>query len=90
MQPLYEACKKLIKTHARRLPLLDTDSQTGDETVISVLTQYRLLKFIAINVSVIYRLPFLMCLPFITVQRGYWIAYATSQAWHWHLCYPNR
>ncbi|GJJ13809.1 hypothetical protein Clacol_008066 [Clathrus columnatus] len=49
MQPLYEACKMLIKTHARRLPLLDSDNQTGDEAVISVLTQYRLLKFIAIN-----------------------------------------
>lgn len=49
MQPLYDACRMLIKTHARRLPLLDSDSQTGDEAVISVLTQYRLLKFIAIN-----------------------------------------
>lgn len=54
MQPLYEACKMLIKTHARRLPLLDSDSQTGDEAVISVLTQYRLLKFIAINVCDLY------------------------------------
>lgn len=51
MQTLYDASKMLIKTHARRLPLLDCDSQTGDEVVISVLTQYRLLKFIAINVS---------------------------------------
>lgn len=50
MQPLFEACKMLIKTHARRLPLLDADNSTGDEAVISVLTQYRLLKFIAINV----------------------------------------
>ncbi|KAF8508512.1 hypothetical protein JB92DRAFT_3083905 [Gautieria morchelliformis] len=49
MQPLYEACRMLIRTHARRLPLLDADNSTGDEAVISVLTQYRLLKFIAIN-----------------------------------------
>lgn len=51
MRPLYEACELLIKTHARRLPLLDYDEQTGMETVISVLTQYRVLKFIAMNVS---------------------------------------
>lgn len=63
MQPLYEACKMLIKTHARRLPLLEADSHTGDEAVISVLTQYRLLKFIAINVRLtpIFRMaPFLI------------------------------
>ena len=53
MQPLFEACRMLIKTHARRLPLLDADNHTGDEAVISVLTQYRLLKFIAINVRLI-------------------------------------
>jgi len=39
----------LIRTHARRLPLLDHDQQTGDEVLLSVLTQYRALKFIAIN-----------------------------------------
>lgn len=38
-----------MKTHARRLPLLDHDEQTGIETVVSVLTQYRVLKFIAMN-----------------------------------------
>ncbi|KAF9531978.1 CBS-domain-containing protein [Crepidotus variabilis] len=46
---LYDAAKKLIQTHARRLPLLDKDSATGHEVIVSVLTQYRLLKFIAIN-----------------------------------------
>ncbi|KAG8897553.1 AMP-activated serine/threonine-protein kinase regulatory subunit [Tulasnella sp. 403] len=49
LRPLYEACQYLIQTHARRLPLLDRDEQTGDEVVLSVLTQYRVLKFIAIN-----------------------------------------
>ncbi|KAG9050552.1 AMP-activated serine/threonine-protein kinase regulatory subunit [Tulasnella sp. UAMH 9824] len=49
LRPLYEACQYLQKTHARRLPLLDQDQQTGDEVVLSVLTQYRVLKFIAIN-----------------------------------------
>lgn len=51
LRPLYDACHYLIKTHARRLPLIDKDSQTGAEVVISVLTQYRVLKFIATNVS---------------------------------------
>jgi len=46
---LYAASKRLIQTHARRLPLLDFDTETGHEVIVSVLTQYRLLKFIAIN-----------------------------------------
>ena len=48
---LYDAATRLIQTHARRLPLLDNDSETGHEVIVSVLTQYRLLKFIAINVG---------------------------------------
>lgn len=47
---LYDAAQRLIQTHARRLPLLDNDSETGHQVIVSVLTQYRLLKFIAINV----------------------------------------
>ncbi|KAG6911917.1 hypothetical protein DXG01_000164 [Tephrocybe rancida] len=46
---LYDAAKLLIQTHARRLPLLDSDTETGHEVIVSVLTQYRLLKFISIN-----------------------------------------
>ncbi|ORY32782.1 putative Snf1p protein kinase activator [Naematelia encephala] len=49
LRPLYDACRFLIRTHARRLPLIDKDTQTGGEVVISVLTQYRVLKFIAMN-----------------------------------------
>ena len=49
-QSLYEAASLLIQTHARRLPLLDNDSETGHEMIVSIMTQYRLLKFIAINV----------------------------------------
>lgn len=52
-QSLAEACTALVRTHARRLPLVDTDERTGKETIVSVLTQYRVLKFIAINVSLI-------------------------------------
>ena len=47
---LYNAAQRLIQTHARRLPLLDNDTETGHQVIVSVLTQYRLLKFIAINV----------------------------------------
>lgn len=50
LRPLYDACRFLIRTHARRLPLIDRDPQTDGEVVISVLTQYRVLKFIAMNV----------------------------------------
>ncbi|KAG8219859.1 hypothetical protein J3R82DRAFT_838 [Butyriboletus roseoflavus] len=46
---LYDAAKLLMQTHARRLPLLDYDTETGHEVIVSVLTQYRLLKFISIN-----------------------------------------
>lgn len=51
LNPLFEASKLLHQTHARRLPLIDRDDQTGGEVVLSVLTQYRVLKFIAVNVS---------------------------------------
>lgn len=46
---LYEACGKMIESKARRIPLIDTDSETGREIVVSVLTQYRILKFVALN-----------------------------------------
>ncbi|TFL06518.1 hypothetical protein BDV98DRAFT_559547 [Pterulicium gracile] len=46
---LWDASKALMMTHARRLPLLDFDSETGHAQIVSVLTQYRLLKFISIN-----------------------------------------
>ena len=49
---LYDAAKLLIQTHARRVPLLDHDTETGHEVIVSILTQYRLLKFISINVGV--------------------------------------
>jgi len=46
---LWEASRLITQSQARRLPLVDVDSATGHEVVVSVLTQYRLLKFIAIN-----------------------------------------
>lgn len=48
-KPLYEACRRMLKTRARRIPLVDYDKETDRETVVSVITQYRILKFIAVN-----------------------------------------
>ena len=48
-RPLYEACRRMLKTRARRIPLVDVDDETGQELVVSVITQYRILKFIAVN-----------------------------------------
>ena len=48
-RPLYEACRQMLKTRARRIPLVDLDDETGRETVVSVITQYRILKFMAVN-----------------------------------------
>ncbi|KAL1841719.1 hypothetical protein VTJ49DRAFT_6693 [Mycothermus thermophilus] len=49
MRPLYEACRRMLKTRARRIPLVDVDDETGHEMVVNVITQYRILKFIAVN-----------------------------------------
>ena len=51
MRPLYEACRQMLKTRARRIPLVDIDDETGREMVVSVITQYRILKFIAVIVE---------------------------------------
>ncbi|ORY71901.1 uncharacterized protein BCR38DRAFT_418331 [Pseudomassariella vexata] len=48
-RPLYEACSRMLRSRARRIPLVDIDDETGRETVVSVITQYRILKFIAVN-----------------------------------------
>lgn len=49
LQSLLGACEALMCSHARRVPLIDHDTQSHAEAVVSVLTQYRVLKFIAIN-----------------------------------------
>lgn len=51
LKPLYDACRKMLETRARRIPLMDVDDETGREMVVSVVTQYRILKFIAVNVK---------------------------------------
>jgi hypothetical protein len=69
---MFEAAKRLIQTHARRLPLLDLDSDTGHEVIVSVLTTYRLLKFISINV----RLS-----PFLRVRYLTWCDLVSQGGW---------
>ncbi|KAL8872832.1 MAG: hypothetical protein Q9174_001610 [Haloplaca sp. 1 TL-2023] len=49
-RPLYEACRRMLETRARRIPLIDIDDETGRAMVVSVVTQYRILKFVAVNV----------------------------------------
>ncbi|GIJ99799.1 AMP-activated serine/threonine-protein kinase regulatory subunit [Aspergillus viridinutans] len=50
-RPLYEACRRMLESRARRIPLVTNDSQTDRPHVLSVVTQYRILKFVAVNVS---------------------------------------
>ncbi|KAA8568025.1 hypothetical protein EYC84_008448 [Monilinia fructicola] len=50
-RPLYDACRQMLQTRARRIPLVDVDDETGKEMVVSVITQYRILKFISVNVD---------------------------------------
>ncbi len=51
MEPLYDACRMMLSSRARRIPLIDSDDETNEQMVLSVLTQYRILKFVAVNVS---------------------------------------
>jgi len=50
-RPLYEALVLMIKSRARRIPLVDLDDETQRPMVVSVITQYRILKFISTNVK---------------------------------------
>ncbi len=50
-RPLYEACRAMLDSKARRIPLIDVDDETKRAMVVSVVTQYRILKFVAVNVS---------------------------------------
>lgn len=51
LKPLYEACRRMVTSKARRIPIIDDDDETRRAMVVSVLTQYRILKFIAVNVN---------------------------------------
>jgi len=41
----------MLSSRARRIPLVDIDDETKRELVVSVVTQNRILKFIAVNVT---------------------------------------
>jgi 5'-AMP-activated protein kinase, regulatory gamma subunit len=41
----------MLESRARRIPLVDIDDETQRTMVVSVITQYRILKFIAVNVK---------------------------------------
>ncbi|ORZ21518.1 hypothetical protein BCR42DRAFT_407691 [Absidia repens] len=49
MASLYDTCQLLAESRAHRVPLLDKEPDTGMEMIVSVITQYRILKFIAVN-----------------------------------------
>lgn len=46
---LFDACSLMITSRSRRVPLIEVDNQSHREMVVSVLTQYRILKFVAVN-----------------------------------------
>ena len=41
----------MLESRARRIPLVDIDDETKRAMIISVVTQYRILKFVAVNVT---------------------------------------
>lgn len=41
----------MLQSRARRIPLVDVDDETQREMVVSLVTQYRILKFVSINVK---------------------------------------
>lgn len=41
----------MVRSRARRLPIIDIDDETERAMVCSVITQYRILKFVSVNVS---------------------------------------
>lgn len=51
LKSLYEACRRMLESRARRIPLVDVDDETQRAMIVSVVTQYRILKFVAVNVT---------------------------------------
>lgn len=49
LKPLYSACRTMLNSRARRIPLIDIDDDTKRPWIVNVLTQYRILKFVAMN-----------------------------------------
>lgn len=41
----------MVTSRARRIPIVDDDDETERGQVVSVITQYRILKFVSVNVK---------------------------------------
>lgn len=41
----------MLESRSRRIPLVDIDDETKRAMIVSVVTQYRILKFVAVNVQ---------------------------------------
>ena len=41
----------MLESRARRIPLIDVDDDTKRPMIVNVVTQYRILKFVAVNVT---------------------------------------
>ena len=41
----------MLDSRARRIPLLDTDDDNKRSMIVNVITQYRILKFVAMNAT---------------------------------------
>ena len=41
----------MLESRARRIPLIDVDDDTKRPTIVNVITQYRILKFVAMNAT---------------------------------------
>jgi CBS domain-containing protein len=72
MATLYDACRMLAESRVHRVPLLDREPENGTEMIVSVITQYRILKFIASNV----RFAYILCIERVSmvtrILSGFW------------------
>jgi CBS-domain-containing membrane protein len=46
---VFEACQAIVKATNHTLPVLDIDPDTQQQLVVSVISQYKILKFLSIN-----------------------------------------
>ncbi|KAJ1835824.1 AMP-activated serine/threonine-protein kinase regulatory subunit [Coemansia sp. RSA 2706] len=51
LDTLYEISRRLLATDYSTLALVDEDSETGNDVIVSVLSIYRILNFMAVNVD---------------------------------------
>ncbi|KAJ2767546.1 AMP-activated serine/threonine-protein kinase regulatory subunit [Coemansia nantahalensis] len=51
LDTLYEVSRRLLATDYSTLALVDEDSDTGNDVIVSVLSIYRILNFMAVNID---------------------------------------